>query len=54
MAENTEMNTKAKDIAALFRSAVEAENKAMLGETSTFAEQDFFITARKLLLAGGP
>ena len=37
------MNAKAKDIAALFRSAVEAENKAMLGETSTFAEQDFFI-----------
>ena len=36
------MNAKAKDIAALFRSAVEAENKAMLGETSTFAEQDFF------------
>jgi len=42
MAENTEMNAKAKDIAALFRSAVEAENKAMLGETNTFAEQDFF------------
>ena len=42
MAENTEMNAKAKDIAALFRSAVEADDKAMLGETSTFAEQDFF------------
>ena len=33
----------AKDIAALFRSAVEAEDKALLGDTSTFAEQDFFI-----------
>ena len=43
MAENTEMNAKAKDIAALFRSAVEAEDKAWLGDTSTFAEQDFFI-----------
>ncbi len=32
------MNAKAKDIAALFRSAVEAEDKALLGDTSTFAE----------------
>ena len=37
------MDAKAKDIAALFRSAVEAENKALLDDTSTFAEQDFFI-----------
>tara|TARA_B100001059_G_scaffold187294_1_gene189460 strand:- start:921 stop:1652 length:732 start_codon:yes stop_codon:yes gene_type:complete len=41
MAKNAEMD--AKDIAALFRSAVEAEDKALLGDTSTFAEQDFFI-----------
>jgi hypothetical protein len=41
MAENTEMD--AKDIAALFRSVVEAEDQALLGDTSTFAEQDFFI-----------
>ena len=31
-----------KDIVALFRSAVEAEDKAWLGDTSTFAEKDFF------------
>ncbi|MDB4519542.1 hypothetical protein N9118_08315 [Akkermansiaceae bacterium] len=41
MAKNAEMD--AKDIVALFRSAVEAEDKAWLGDTSTFAEQDFFI-----------
>ena len=41
MAKNAEMD--AKDIAILFRSAVEAEDKALLGDTSTFAEQDFFI-----------
>lgn len=40
MAKNAEMD--AKDIVALFRSAVEAEDKALLGDTSTFAEQDFF------------
>ena len=40
MAKNAEMD--AKDIVALFRSAVEAEDKAWLGDTSTFAEQDFF------------
>ena len=43
MAKSAEMDAKAKDIAALFRSAVEAEDKALLGDTSTFAEQDFFI-----------
>ncbi|MDB4412439.1 hypothetical protein N9170_03095 [Akkermansiaceae bacterium] len=32
----------AKDIAALFRSAVEAENKDFFEDTNTFAEQDFF------------
>ena len=41
MAKNAEMD--AKDIVALFRSAVEAEDKALLGDASTFAEQDFFI-----------
>jgi|TARA_B110000037_G_C17060046_1_gene481498 hypothetical protein len=41
MAENTEMD--AKDIAAQFRSIVEAEDQALLGDTSTFADQDFFI-----------
>ena len=41
MAKSAEMD--AKDIVALFRSAVEAEDKALLGDTSTFAEQDFFI-----------
>jgi len=41
MAKSAEMS--AKDIAALFRSAVEVENMALLGDTSTFAEQDFFI-----------
>ncbi|MDA7515980.1 hypothetical protein OAG38_01955 [Akkermansiaceae bacterium] len=41
MPERSKM--EAKDIAALFRSAVEAEDKAWLGDTSTFAEQDFFI-----------
>ena len=41
MAKSVEMS--AKDIAALFRSAVEAEDKSLLGDTSTFAEQDFFI-----------
>jgi hypothetical protein len=41
MAENTEMD--AKDIAAQFRSVVEAEDQALLGDTSTFADQDFFI-----------
>jgi len=41
MAKSAEMS--AKDIATLFRSAVEAEDKALLGHTSTFAEQDFFI-----------
>ena len=40
MAKNAEMDVK--DIVALFRSAVEAEDKAWLGDTSTFAEQDFF------------
>ena len=43
MAKKVEMDAKAKDIAARFRSAVEAENKALLDDTSTFAEQDFFI-----------
>jgi len=43
MAKSAEMDTKAKDIASLFRSALEAEDKALLGDTSTFAEQDFFI-----------
>lgn len=33
----------AKDIAALFRSVVEAEDQALLGITRTFADQDFFI-----------
>jgi hypothetical protein len=37
MAKSAEMS--AKDIAALFRSAVEAEDMALLGDTSTFAEQ---------------
>ena len=37
------MDAKAKDIAARFRSAVEAENKALLDDMSNFAEQDFFI-----------
>ena len=41
MAKNAEMD--AKDIAILFRSAVEAEDEDLLCETSTFAEQDFFI-----------
>ena len=41
MAKSAEMS--AKNIAALFRSAVEAEDKALLVDTSTFAEQDFFI-----------
>ena len=43
MAKSAEMDAKAKDIPSLFRSAVEAEDKALLGDTSTFAEQDFFI-----------
>jgi hypothetical protein len=43
MAKSAEMNAKAKDIAALFRSAVEAEDEDLLCDTSTFAEQDFFI-----------
>ena len=41
MAKNAEMD--AKDIAALFRCAVEAEDRVLLSDASTFAEQDFFI-----------
>ena len=40
MAKGAEMS--AKDIAALFRSAVEAEDEALLSDRSTFADQDFF------------
>ncbi|MDB4781939.1 hypothetical protein OAG28_02325 [Akkermansiaceae bacterium] len=40
MSERSKMD--AKDIAALFRSAVEAENKDFFEDTNTFAEQDFF------------
>ncbi|MDB4585853.1 hypothetical protein N9085_03375, partial [Akkermansiaceae bacterium] len=39
MAKSLEMS--AKGIAALFRGAVEAEDNVLLGDTSTFAEQDF-------------
>ena len=53
MAKSLEMS--AKGIAALFRGAVEEENNVLLGDTSTFAEQDFLtqLTARNLLLARG-
>ncbi|MGC6459908.1 MAG: hypothetical protein ACON4R_16280, partial [Akkermansiaceae bacterium] len=40
MAKSAKMD--AKEIAGLFRSAVEAEDEALLRNKGTFAEQDFF------------